>query len=122
MLVSTLTAAEAEELGLSNEAHECRSAGVEFVNFPIEDRSIPLLNDRFVTLVDSLAAHLTRGRSVAVHCRAGIGRSALLAACLLVRSGARPEKAFKSIQDARGCAVPDTEDQVNFVRRFAERF
>jgi hypothetical protein len=39
VLVSALTPAEAEELGLLEEGHYCQSNGLEFLYFPIEDRS-----------------------------------------------------------------------------------
>jgi protein-tyrosine phosphatase len=58
---------------------------------------------------------LRTGKAVAVHCRAGIGRSALIAACVLVRSGYDVDGAFDTIAKARGMAVPDTQAQHDWV-------
>jgi protein-tyrosine phosphatase len=56
---------------------------------------------------------------VLVHCRQGIGRAALIAASVLAENGESPDAAFARIQQARGRPVPDTEEQRNWVRRFA---
>ncbi|MGH7887499.1 MAG: protein-tyrosine phosphatase family protein [Candidatus Binatia bacterium] len=63
---------------------------------------------------------LTQGKSVAIHCRQGIGRSALIAACLLVVSGITPETAFARIGASRGYAVPETSEQRQWVMQFAQ--
>jgi protein-tyrosine phosphatase len=118
-LVSLLTNPESEELGLAEERVECDVAKIKFVNFPIEDRSVPRLNHEFAGFVNQLVDEVRQHRSVAVHCRAGIGRSALLVACILVRLGMSPAQAFTLIQEARGCAVPDTHEQKNFVESFS---
>jgi protein-tyrosine phosphatase len=67
-----------------------------------------------------LANLLKEGRGVVVHCRQGVGRSALIAACVLVLSGVSVNKAFELIENARGCSVPDTEEQRKWVVQFAE--
>jgi protein-tyrosine phosphatase len=41
----------------------------------------------------------------------GIGRSALIAACLLKSQGIGVDEAFAMIARARGFSVPDTEEQ-----------
>jgi protein-tyrosine phosphatase len=61
-----------------------------------------------------------RGNAVAVHCRAGIGRSSLIAACVLVLLGFAPGMAFDLIGKARGVKVPDTEEQRDWVDMFRE--
>ncbi len=55
-----------------------------------------------------------------IHCRAGIGRSGMLAACVLVKAGLDPEAALQRVSEARGCPVPDTEEQRAWVFAFAE--
>jgi hypothetical protein len=42
-----------------------------------------------------------------------------LAACLLVAVGMKPETAFQHIRAARGCAVPDTVEQREWVKAHA---
>jgi len=82
--------------------------------------------------IDLILEELWAGKAVAVHCRTlfseqkscqhdrGIGRSALIAACLLKSQGIGVDKAFAMIARARGFSVPDTEEQREWVNGFAE--
>ena len=76
VLVSMLTKEETDELGLQEEGKECGVAAISFLNLPVPDRSLPTDRDAFLRTVDELAHLVAEGRYVAVHCRAGIGRSA----------------------------------------------
>jgi protein-tyrosine phosphatase len=80
VFISALTEAENEELGLSDEARCCSEARIEFSSFPIEDRSLPVSLDAVDGFVEVPFAKLQEGKGIAIHCRAGIGRSALLCA------------------------------------------
>jgi protein-tyrosine phosphatase len=119
ILVSMLTLDEAAELGLSAEAQLCETVGIRFRSFPIPDRETPPSQASFANFVEELRAEVHAGRSVAVHCRASIGRSSLLLAALLTTEGFTPEEAFRRLTVARGIQVPDTPDQVRWVERFA---
>ena len=119
VLVSMLQADEAAELGLSAEASVCEAAGIVFRSFPIPDRETPPSTASFARFVEDLRAQVHAGRSVAVHCRASIGRSSLLLAVLLTVEGFAPDDAFRRLSMARGLQVPDTPDQVRWVERFA---
>jgi protein-tyrosine phosphatase len=120
VIVSALTASEEEELGLNAEAQECAQNGLIFVSFPIEDRSLPADQTRFDSLVAQLLQYSRDERAVAVHCRAGIGRSSLIAACLLVGMGLATDAAFHAIEISRGCPVPDTPEQRQWVEQYAD--
>jgi protein-tyrosine phosphatase len=116
VVVSLLEPSEEAELGLQAEADACRSRGIEFIRFPIADRGVP--SDRKAAL--ELAQTLGRSeQAIAIHCRAGIGRSSLMAALVLIHRGVTPDTAFGLIQAARGVAVPDTDQQLDWVSRFA---
>jgi protein-tyrosine phosphatase len=116
VIVSALTAAENEELGLTEERKCCQSEGIAFLPFPIEDRSVLILFPEFNELINSVIC-LREGRAVAVHCRAGIGRSSMIVASALIRNGLSPESAFRAIEESRGCNVPDTPEQKQWVER-----
>jgi protein-tyrosine phosphatase len=121
VLVSLLTRDEVAELGLAEEAAFCAAGGIEFLSFPFADRGVPASAPGALALVRRLAALVAGGKAVAVHCRQGVGRSALLAACVLAALGERPETAFQRIAAARGRPVPDTAEQREWVLRFTER-
>jgi len=117
-----LTTAENEELGLVEESRCCQSRGIEFLSFPIEDRSVPNSSAKFTELVDSVTGFLHEGKTVAVHCRAGIGRSLMIAASALIHIRLSKESAFRSIEESRSCSVPDTREQRRWVERHSSEF
>src|SRR5262249_42557261 len=115
VLGSMLTREEAEELGLTREREQCSECGSEFLNFPIADRGLPKDVVGFRRLAHELSGRLKKGRSIAVHCRAGIGRSSMMACAVLMSLGVSCEDALQWVQAARGCVVPDTPEQRSFV-------
>lgn len=117
-LVSLLTSDENAELGLTDEKRFCENSGIRFLSFPIEDRSIPN-QEEVRSLVEVLAGEANSGRSIGFHCRAGIGRSSMLAALLLARLGWPIDAAFDVISEARGCPVPDTPQQRQWAQALA---
>jgi protein-tyrosine phosphatase len=120
IVVSLLEPEEVGELGLQREEDLCREQGMEFISFPIPDWGVPPSLRDAEALARALATKISEGRAVAVHCRAGIGRSSLIAACALVCSGADPSAAFDMIRKARGVSVPDTERQRDWVTAFRD--
>ncbi|MFD9691830.1 tyrosine protein phosphatase [Kitasatospora sp. NPDC059088] len=110
VLVCALTEPELGELGLAGEPRTAEAAGLQFIPIPIQDRTVPDLTTILPTL-RKLAEQLHEGAHVVTHCRAGIGRSSLLAAALLILNGVDPDVAWNQIEHARGLAVPDTAEQ-----------
>jgi protein-tyrosine phosphatase len=118
-VVSLLEPHEVRELELALEPDLCRRHGMQHHAFPVADRGVPESGAQAVELALALLKSLRRGRSVAVHCRQGIGRSASLVALVLSLSGVMPDQAFLAVQQARGCPVPDTGEQRAWVTRVA---
>jgi protein-tyrosine phosphatase len=90
---------------------------MEFINLPIPDRKPPETGAE--ELLGKLEEHLREARNLIVHCRQGIGRSAVVAAAFLILGGVGPEKAIRIVQDARRQPVPETDEQRDWIRRFA---
>ncbi|GAA5017665.1 tyrosine protein phosphatase [Kitasatospora paranensis] len=118
ILVCLLTADESAELGLVDEAVEAVAAGLRFVPVPVPDLTVPDPAAVLPVLCE-LAEALGTGAHVVAHCRAGIGRSSLLVAALLVREGVAPDTAWERIARARGLDVPDTAEQRAWPARLA---
>jgi protein-tyrosine phosphatase len=118
-VVSALTPAEEVELELVEEQAACQKNGLRFVSLPIADRGVPSSPSAFQETVAELTENLNAGQTVLVHCRQGIGRASLIAASVLAETGEGPDSAFARIQRSRARPVPDTEEQRNWVRRFA---
>src|SRR5262249_13299329 len=93
-VVSLLEPEEVAELGLQQEATLCHQHGMEFLSFPIRDRDVPASAHAAAALVRTIARQAGAGKTVAIHCRAGIGRSSLIAACILLSVGVDPDAAF----------------------------
>jgi protein-tyrosine phosphatase len=121
-VVSLLADTEIAELGLIAEQSSCESAGLKFVRFPIADRGVPSTATGVSELVSALLEELRAGRSVGIHCRMGIGRSASLAVCLLSAAGLCVETAWAAVERARGMPVPDTAEQRAWVESWCAGF
>jgi protein-tyrosine phosphatase len=112
IVVSLLERDEVEELGLIREPALCQRHDIEFRSWPIPDRGLPHDRAGFLQFVGELAES---GKNVAVHCRAGIGRSSVLAAAIMIHDGQTAELALTSIATARGVPVPDTDEQRDWI-------
>ncbi|MBL8151881.1 MAG: dual specificity protein phosphatase family protein [Blastocatellia bacterium] len=119
---SLLTEDEITELGLTQEQNYCKEYGIEHIQFPIADRSVPKLDNNTISFIYQLSEKLKTGQRIVIHCRMGGGRSALIAACIMVLSGISLEDAFKKIEHSRGFSVPDTEEQANWVVDFITEY
>jgi len=116
-VISLLEPAEVEELEIREERKFCEAFEIFFYSFPIPDRNIPVSSMEALNLAKLIKELLLQGKHVAIHCRAGIGRSSILAAGVLMISGVSFEEAFRQIEKARGCSVPDTGEQKEWVRQ-----
>jgi hypothetical protein len=97
----------------------CEEFSLDFLWFPIRDKTAPTSRDAISALARQLANAISTGKSVAIHCRAGIGRSALLAACVLIHLNIDGAVALDMIAEARGAEVPETEAQRQWVLSFS---
>jgi protein-tyrosine phosphatase len=119
VVISLLESSEEAELDLSSEASSAAENELEFRSFSIPDRGVPESCEAVGELVTLLTAALQAGKTVAVHCRQGIGRSALIAAATLISFGEDSETALGKIASARGLAVPETDAQRRWISEFA---
>jgi protein-tyrosine phosphatase len=111
VVVSLLTDAEEHELKLQEEGRLCREKELIFDRLPIPDLRVPALDDGSVEFLAKLRKLHAAGKSIVVHCRAGIGRSPMIAACLMVSANCNIHSAFRQLSTARGFTVPETPEQ-----------
>jgi protein-tyrosine phosphatase len=116
---SLLTREEEFDLDLTNEIGEVGARGMGFISFPIADRQVPPSERSVTTALRKLDAELSSGRNVVMHCRQGVGRTGLMAACLLVTKGWEPQAAVDHLTAVRGITVPETIEQRRWIDRFA---
>jgi len=118
-VLSLLTPEEETDLDLRAEATEAGAQGLGFNSLPIPDRQVPRSESNLADALEAVNKTLSSGKNVVVHCRQGIGRSGLVAACLLVKNGMSPGAAVDLVSAARGVSVPETAEQRDWIDHYA---
>ena len=101
--------------------------GTAYFSRPIPDHGIPGAPAHMQSILTYLRGALDSGRRVYLHCRAGIGRTATVAGCLLAEQGGGGEGALAQLnrlwrqsgRAAQWSTVPETPEQTEYVRAWA---
>ncbi len=117
-LVSLLEPEEAHWLGLGDEGPLAEQAGMNFLSYPIQDVHVPASLPAFRAFVAGLAERLRSGERIGMHCRGSVGRAPLTAACTLIHLGWSAKNALAAIETARGCPIPDTQEQLRWILHY----
>jgi len=120
-LVSMLEHFEYQDLGIEDMREQCEDLDIEHFPCPIPDGRIPQEFFQFKRDIEELATDLHGGTALVIHCKGGLGRAPLTAACLIVQVSEgeiSAEAAIKLVQIARGPDALRDRRQQEFVRRF----
>jgi ADP-ribosylglycohydrolase/predicted protein tyrosine phosphatase len=120
VLVCLLEPAEMNYLQIPELVEVARELGFQVLRLPIRDVSVPDSAERLRELVGDILTAASQGKTVAIHCRGGFGRSGLVAACCLVARGLEPEQAIRLVRQTRPGAI-ETPAQAQAVRDFRLR-
>ncbi len=97
------------------------SAQMEWIPFFFPDFGVPSDNGEFSLLIDSILARMNQGFPVCVHCRAGIGRTGLVLACVLGDYlTLNASAAIAAVRKTR--MALDTPTQETFVRHYLSKY
>jgi predicted protein tyrosine phosphatase len=120
VLVSLIEPAERELLSIPDLLDRARAHGLGVRALPIRDRSVPLpvQREELAALVRDIIAALGAGDTVVIHCRGGLGRSGLVAACVLRTLGLDATAAIAGVRAARPGAI-ETPEQLAWVEALA---
>jgi predicted protein tyrosine phosphatase len=94
-----------------------RTHGIRLLHLPTED-TCAIVQERIRHGVAFVSEGLDRGEKVLIHCQHGVGRSALLAVCVLVARGESPLAALRRAKRARPVVSP-SPDQLRAIVAFA---
>ncbi|MGO4407148.1 tyrosine-protein phosphatase [Bosea sp. RAF48] len=110
----------AEEIRLKSPDYAARQSdlGIPVTRFPIGDFGVPDDGGGLKALAEEAARDLNAGRELFVHCAAGIGRTGMVATCILVALGLSGTEAVAAV--AAAGSGPETEVQQQMVARYAE--
>ncbi|MGD0502399.1 MAG: dual specificity protein phosphatase family protein [Steroidobacteraceae bacterium] len=97
-----------------------------YLRCAIADTKVPQSVDQMREIQARIRAGLLFGRSIYVHCRAGIGRTALVVGCYLAEQGLTGKEALKQLnvlwlQSERSSSwpkVPQTQEQAQYIVRW----
>ncbi|XP_066550687.1 cyclin-dependent kinase inhibitor 3 isoform X2 [Amia ocellicauda] len=91
-------------------------------HLPFPDGGAPEL-EHCCQILDLLQSSLRSNRRTVIHCYGGLGRSGLMAACLLLQlsDSMIPDKAIDILRELRGSGAIQTVKQYNFLHEFRER-
>jgi protein-tyrosine phosphatase len=117
-----LTLMSTEEL-LQNEVdllpEECQMLGIEWYHLPVEDDQAP--GEAFKAAWERhqprLKQLLAEGKTIAIHCKGGSGRTGLIAAQLLIESGMQFSDAIREVQSLRPRAIQHPA-HIEYIRQF----
>ena len=118
LIVSLIEEHEIKLLGVESLPSEAHRVDVRVRWLPIADASVPERAEDVVALVRVILASVQAGDTVVIHCRGGLGRSGLVAACCLVAQGTDAAAAMRIVRQSRPGAI-ENRSKESFVVRFA---
>ncbi|NXT75748.1 CDKN3 inhibitor, partial [Zapornia atra] len=95
--------------------------GICVHHYPIPDGDAPDIA-KCCNILEELRSCLESSRKTIIHCYGGLGRSCLVAACLLLQlsDGLTPQQAIDSLRNLRGAGAIQTIKQYNYLHDFRE--
>ena len=93
--------------------------GMAEVHLPVRDFTAPT-PDQLTRAVAEIESAIRAGKTVAVHCGGGLGRTGTLLACYLVSQGMTTVDAIAQVRRLRPGSI-ETREQLNAVMAFGQR-
>ncbi|XP_074765473.1 cyclin-dependent kinase inhibitor 3 [Athene noctua] len=95
--------------------------GICVHHYPIPDGDAPDIA-KCLKILEELRSCLESNRKTIIHCYGGLGRSCLIAACLLLQllDALAPQEAIESLRNLRGSGAIQTIKQYNYLHDFRE--
>lgn len=123
-VVCLLNKYEMRAFGVQKEVYEagCAKYGVKPIFYEIVEMAPPDKDPKIFhsCLIEGLYEMVKNGESMAVHCRAGVGRAGLVVACLLLRIGyfKHSEDVIKYLRSVRHHNCVESHSQRRYVKQY----
>lgn len=100
---------------------EYENHGIIVHHHPVSDGTAPSI-DILMSILREIGEAIQQGKRVLIHCFGGLGRTGVVAACLLLNldDNVTPEHAVRKVQELRGTRAIQTVKQYNFIHSFRE--
>ncbi|XP_064622743.1 cyclin-dependent kinase inhibitor 3-like [Lineus longissimus] len=118
-VMSFCTKGDLNRCRVKNLLEKYAAAGLEVHDCPHEDMIQPEI-ENLMKIIEQLELNLNAGKKTLMHCCVGLGRSCLVAACLMMLHNPElePEKAIENIRSIRGHRAVQSIKQFNFITDF----
>ena len=114
-VVTLVTQTELAVAGIADLGQDLRDKGTRWLHLPLNDMGVP--DEGFLACWSEASTSVRRallgGGRVLVHCRAGCGRSGMVALRLMIEAGEAADEALERLRVVRPCAV-ETEAQMRW--------
>ncbi|MCK5359912.1 MAG: ATP-binding cassette domain-containing protein [Gammaproteobacteria bacterium] len=95
---------------------DARERGIRIRHLPIEDMQVPSVEEAR-KLAEEINGWLKAGKRIAVHCKAGLGRTGTIIAVYFVYTGLTPEQAIQKVRNVEPRMIQSNEQEV-FITNF----
>nr|WP_256834616.1 cyclin-dependent kinase inhibitor 3 family protein [Pseudomonas oleovorans] len=105
--------------GAERIAQQCQALDLAWYHLPVADEQVPLedFGEGWRASRQVIVEHLRAGRSLAIHCKGGSGRTGLIAARILIEAGIARGEAIALVQALRPKAIQHPA-HVNWINQF----
>lgn len=108
-----------DEEGVERIGEACQQAGIEWHHYPLDSRQGHMSpGTHYIAAAQSVAKQIELGRSVHLHCAAGIHRTGMVAYGALRLGGRSHEDALAWIQEHRPVIITNGSEKIQAMERF----
>lgn len=102
-ILTFMTQAELDKNNLSHIGQSIKAKGMSWFHLPIEDDAAPEapFTEAWKSAGPAVHRLIEKGKTIAVHCKGGTGRTGLIAAQILLERGEEMQSLMKRIQKLR---------------------
>jgi ADP-ribosyl-[dinitrogen reductase] hydrolase len=103
VLITLLDEPEFRMLGVQSLGEKVINMNMIWLHLPLRNMGSPDREflERWRAIVPGLCKMLRGGQNIVMHCREGVGRTGLAAACLLIELGLPAREAIRAVRNAR---------------------